>query len=50
MKMGHLPADWRAMTPMDWQLRLQAWNDVNGGESVAPPTREEFDELVEKYG
>lgn len=50
MKMGHTAQEWRVMTPKDWFLRITAWNEANGGDTVAPPSREQYEELVAKYG
>lgn len=36
------------MTPGDLMLFIDGWNDA--GDSVAPPTADEYAELVKKYG
>lgn len=43
-------AEWRALTPHDWQLVVEAHNEANAGDTVKPPTFEEFEELKAKYG
>lgn len=48
--MGHLPSDFRAMTPRDWGLRVEAWNAANNPNAVSAPTQDQFDDLVSKYG
>lgn len=50
MTVGHTAAEWRAMTPDDWVLRVTIWNEADGGDTVEPPTREQFEELVANYG
>lgn len=52
IKAGLSLGEWRQMKPRDWELFVQAKNEVaqeNSGE-VAAPSRDEFEELVKKYG
>ena len=48
--MGRLPAEVWAMTPRDTALLVEAWNEAQQGDSVAPPTPEEHAELMSRYG
>lgn len=43
-------AEWRSMTPQDWAMFVEAWNDAHAGEAVEAPTFEQFQELKAKYG
>lgn len=43
------PAQVRAMTPEETGLIVSGWNQAQSG-SVAAPTDEEFEALVERYG
>ncbi len=43
-------ADWRAMTPADWSLFVEGWNEAHSTETLEPPTWEEFEELKARYG
>jgi hypothetical protein len=38
------------MTPYEWELWVQGWNEANSGNDVPPPTQEQFEALVAKYG
>jgi hypothetical protein len=43
-------AAWREMTPQDWALFVEAWNESQGVGGVEAPTAEQFAELKAKYG
>lgn len=43
-------SDWRAMTPADWSLFVDAWNEAHASETTSPPTWDEFQDLKAKYG
>lgn len=38
------------MTPCDFVLFIEGWNEAHEGSEPAPPTADEFAELVRKYG
>lgn len=38
------------MTPLDWALFVEGWNESHDSGDVKPPTWEEFQELKAKYG
>lgn len=42
--------EWREMTPLDWSLFVESWNEIHGGDNTPPPTWEQFQELKDKYG
>jgi len=48
--MGRLPAELRAMTPEETDLLIAGWNEAQAGDKVQPPTDEEYEELVKRYG
>lgn len=48
--MGRLPAEIRALTPLETFEMVEAWNAANAGDQVDAPTSEEFEDLVAKYG
>lgn len=48
--MGRLPAEIRAMTPAETDMLIAAWNEAQQGDDVAPPSSEDYDDLVRKYG
>lgn len=50
--MGRLPAEVRALTPRETGLLVEAWNEAQRAASgeVAPPSDEQFEALVAKYG
>ena len=50
--MGFTPAEVAAMSYGEFRAAVAGWNRVHGGgdTSVAPPTDEEHDELIRKYG
>ena len=38
------------MTPKDFFLFIEGWKQAQGESEVAPPTADEYAELVRKYG
>ncbi len=38
------------MTPADWSLFVEAWNEAHSDASTVPPTWEQYEELKAKYG
>lgn len=46
---GLLPADVRAMTPVETDLLVQGWNEAQSDGTEAP-TDAEYEALVAKYG
>lgn len=38
------------MTPFETFELVEAWNEANAGDEVAPPTADEYDDLVRRYG
>lgn len=48
--MGRLPAEVRAMTPEETIALLSGWNEAQAGDAVAPPTEDEYEDLVKRYG
>lgn len=48
--MGRLPAEVRAMTPAETDVLIAAWNEAQAGDEVAPPTDDEYEDLVRRYG
>lgn len=49
--MGFSPAEVGEMSPWQFSACVEAWNAANGGEpALPPPTDEEHDYLVAKYG
>lgn len=50
--MGRLPAEVRAMTPRETAELIEAWNAAQSEASgkVAPPTIDEYEALVARYG
>lgn len=43
-------SDWRQMTPADWSLFVEGWNESHASETTSPPTWEQFEELKAKHG
>jgi hypothetical protein len=48
--MGRLPAEIRALSPLETFELVEAWNAVNASDEVDAPTADEFDDLVRRYG
>ncbi|WP_353475514.1 hypothetical protein PVT71_18280 [Salipiger sp. H15] len=50
--MGRLPAEVRGLTPQETSLLIEAWNQAQQDASgeVAPPSVDEYEELVKRYG
>lgn len=48
--MGRLPAEVRALTPIETFELIEAWNAAQAGDEIAPPTADEFEDLVARYG
>lgn len=50
--MGRLPAEIRAMTPLETIELIESWNAAQRAASgkVEAPTQAEFEDLVAKYG
>lgn len=47
---GRLPAEVRALTPAETVLLIEAWNEAQAGDAVQPPTEDEYEQLVKRYG
>lgn len=50
--LGRLPSEILHMTPWETDLLVQAWNEAQDAASdeVAPPSIEDYDDLVRRYG
>lgn len=48
--MGRLPAEVRALTPWETDELVHAWNEAQAGDALSPPSPEEYDALVARYG
>lgn len=48
--MGRLPAEVRAMTPEETIQLLTGWNDAQAGDAVQPPSEDQYEDLVRRYG
>lgn len=48
--MGRVPAEVRALTPIETFELVEAWNAAQASDEVAPPSADEFDDLVRRYG
>lgn len=38
------------MTPWQTLDLVEAWNDLQAGDAIAPPTGDDYDRLVAEYG
>jgi len=38
------------MTPADWTLFVEGWNEAHAGNKTEAPTWEQFQDLKAKYG
>jgi hypothetical protein len=47
--MGRAPHEVWALQPWETADLIQGWNDAQAGDTVSPPTSEEYDRLVAKY-
>lgn len=45
-----LPRDVWALSPWETADLVQGFNDAQGGGDVSPPSVEQYDELVARYG
>ena len=43
-------AEFRAMTPLDWSLYVDGWNEVHQPQDPKAPSWDAFQELKAKYG
>lgn len=45
-----MPREIWALSPAETDELVAAWNDAQAGDQLAPPSPEEYDELVARYG
>ncbi|WP_269084721.1 MULTISPECIES: hypothetical protein [unclassified Sulfitobacter] len=43
-------SEWREMTPLDWSLFVEGWNEAHASDKPQPPTWDQFEDLKAKYG